>query len=284
MCEKYSYCYGDTGISIQDVQAVELEMLIEFDRICRNNNIPYQLFAGTLLGAIRHHGFIPWDDDIDVAMKRNDYERFLSCCPKDLDKKYFLQNCFTDPTSVVQFSKLRKNGTIYENEIDNLPTSHTGIWIDIFPLDNVKPESLATKWQRFEIQLLYAISTASVKARIASSPKLWKRIVKRFLSKLLIFIPKRVIDSNLLKIYKRYDNENTGLISFLTQGAIKKHFEQVLQDSNTFYDIVEIEFCGHKFLGPRNYDKILRQHYGDYMQLPPIEQRRPQHGITRVKL
>lgn len=282
--EDYIYFYGDTGISIKDVQKVELEILLEFDRICRKNNIPYQLFAGTLLGAIRHKAFIPWDDDIDVVLKRKDFEQFLLCCQKDLKDNFFLQTCFTDPTSVVQFAKIRKNGTVYENDVDNLPTSHTGIWIDIFPLDNVKPESIATKWQRFEIQLLYAIVTASVESRINASPKLWKRVVRRFFSKILYVIPKSQIDKCLLRIYKRYDEEDTGLISFLTLGAEKQHFNQVLQDSKKFSDVIEIDFCGHKFFGPKHYDEILRHHYGDYMKLPPKEKRVPQHGVTRVRI
>ena len=95
------------GVSIKEVQAVKLEILIEFDRIVENS-IPYQLFAGTLLGAIRHKGFIPWDDDIDVCLLRKDYERFLHVSKNDLNDSYYLQTCFSDPASIVQFAKIRK--------------------------------------------------------------------------------------------------------------------------------------------------------------------------------
>ena len=284
MCEKYDYYYGNTGISIQDVQAVELEMLIELDRICRNNNISYQLCSGTLLGAIRHKGFIPWDDDIDIAMKRKDYERFLEVCKNDLSKKYFLQTCFTDLTSVIQFAKLRKNGTRYENYVDNLPTSHTGIWIDIFPLDNVKEESLASKWQRFEIQFLYAMCTASVENRIKVSRKLWKRVARRVFSWMLYFIPKKTIDEKLYSIYKRYDSEETGYVTIIAFSGTKKSWYRNLQTSKDFDNLIEVEFCGHLFYAPYDYDKVLTRLYGNYLQLPPKEERKPNHGVTIVQI
>ena len=128
------------------------------------------------------------------------------------------------------------------------------------------------------------MATASVESRINVSPKLWKRIARRFFSKILYVIPKTTIDKYLLKIYKRYNDKDTGFISFLTQGGIKKHFEQVFQDSEKFNEIIEMDFCGHKFLGPYNYDEILRNHYGDYMKLPPKQERVPHHGVTVVKV
>ena len=284
MDSNYEYYYGDTGISIRDVQAVELEMLSVFDSICRKHSIPYQLFGGTLLGAVRHRGFIPWDDDIDVAMKRKDYEFFLTVCEKELGDAYFLQTCFSDPKSVIQFAKIRKNNTKYENSVDNLAASHTGIWIDIFPLDNVKRESISTKWQRFQIQFLYAMSTASVPNRIRVSPKRWKRIVRKVLSKGLKIISKSQVDKKLLKVFKRYEKKETGLISHLTMGGTKSVYERYMQQSEEFDDLLELEFCGHQFWAPRNYDEILKNIYGDYMTLPPEEERRPMHGVAVVEL
>ena len=284
MKNEYSYFYGDTGISIQDVQEVELEMLIEFDRICRLHGLPYQLFAGTLLGAVRHKAFIPWDDDIDVAMRRCDYDKFIEYCQKDLGQEYFLQTCFSDPTSIIQFAKIRKNGTRYENEVDNLPTSNTGIWIDIFPLDNVKEESLAAKIQRFQIQLLYAITTSSVKTRVSISPKRWKRIARKGFSIMLKIVPKKDIDKSLLKVFTRYNREDTKFISHLTMGGRKKEYHGYMQKASDFISLKEFEFCGHEFLGPCNYDEVLRNIYGNYMELPPVEKRIPMHGVTVVKI
>ena len=108
--------YRNLDYDVEDVQRVQLEILLEVDRICMKNEIPYQLFAGTLLGSIRHKGFIPWDDDIDVCMLRNDYERFLECCQSDLSDGFFLQYWRTDRKSILQFAKVRKNNTIFTNK------------------------------------------------------------------------------------------------------------------------------------------------------------------------
>ena len=102
---------------LRRLQQTEFEILKEFDRICKKHNIQYFLDSGTALGAARHKGFIPWDDDIDVGMLRSDYEHFLEICPKELEQKYFLQTIETDPGCPCLFAKIRKNGTIYqENE------------------------------------------------------------------------------------------------------------------------------------------------------------------------
>src|SRR5699024_6110897 len=117
-------------------QMIQLEILKEFDRFCKEHNIKYQLYAGTLLGAIRHKGFIPWDDDIDIAMTRDQYERFLEKYINN--ERYFLQNFQTDYNYFRQFSRLRKNNTVFRQEQYSNLDIHHGIFIDIFPLDNVE--------------------------------------------------------------------------------------------------------------------------------------------------
>ena len=122
--------------ALQEHQAVLLELLRELDRVCTAHDIPYVLFAGTALGAARHRGFIPWDDDLDVALLRPDYERLLALDDGCWGEKYFLQREFS-PHWPLHFSKLRKNGTTcLEKYRPKDERSHRGIYIDVFPLDN----------------------------------------------------------------------------------------------------------------------------------------------------
>lgn len=120
---------------LRKLQLCELEILKEFVRICEKFSLRYYLTGGTLLGAVRHQGFIPWDDDIDVAMPREDYDRFAQIAPRELDPQYFYQSPDTDPYYFLSYNKVRKNGTkIYEERFENAGF-HKGIFIDIFPLD-----------------------------------------------------------------------------------------------------------------------------------------------------
>lgn len=281
--DNYEYFYDGTNISIKDVQDVELEILIEFDRICRKMNIPYQLCAGTLLGAVRHKGFIPWDDDVDVCMRRCDYDRFLQCCPQELNDKYFLQTCFTDPTCVVQFAKIRKNGTAYENALDASAKYHTGIWIDIFPMDNVNPNSLAGKYQRLQVMFYYAFVTSSIRERVTHCKGLHKRLIRSTFYNILKIVPKARIDKKLDEVYRKFNNEDTEYLGIFTNGVGKNYWIDI-QPSDGFYDLIELDFCGRKFMAPKNYDEILKNAYGDYMSYPPIEDRCPSHGITNIKI
>ena len=179
------------GVSIKEVQAVELEILIEFDRICKKNSIPYQLFAGTLLGAIRHKGFIPWDDDIDVCLLRKDYERFLHVSKNDLNDSYYLQTCFSDPASIVQFAKIRKKGTVFRNLSDLDNTYETGIYIDVFPLDNVYPERFLGRLQPWLFAFWYACTTSSVKKRVERSKNIIVKLARKMIYQLLKVYPKQ---------------------------------------------------------------------------------------------
>ena len=142
--------------TLQEHQEVLLELLAEFDRVCRKNDIKYILFAGSALGAIRHHGFIPWDDDLDVALLREDYDKLMKLDSSEWNTAYYMQ-CEYSEHWPLYFSKLRKNNTTClekyhpkDNEI------HQGIYIDIFPIDNASDNPLIRKVQFYASKIVQA--------------------------------------------------------------------------------------------------------------------------------
>lgn len=160
-----------TQEQLRKLQLTELELLVEFDRICRKNNIVYILGYGTMLGAVRHKGFIPWDDDVDVFLMRDEYERFCDACEKDLDKeKFFLQNWETDKNFNSGYAKLRRNNTHYVRVGQEKMKYHNGIYIDIMVFDKIiDNEKERNKFKRRCIiyrKLLYSTAGAMCEKNI----------------------------------------------------------------------------------------------------------------------
>ena len=130
------------GKEFRTLQMIQFQMLIEFDRVCRKNNIHYSIDGGTLLGAVRHKGFIPWDDDIDIAMLREDYEKLKTVVNEFDPEICFFQDHETDPAYRWGYGKLRRTGTVFIRAGQEHINCKTGVFIDIFPLDDV-PKSVA---------------------------------------------------------------------------------------------------------------------------------------------
>lgn len=120
--------------SLRDLQMCELEILKDIKAVCEKHEIKYYLSAGTLLGAVRHTGFIPWDDDVDIEIPYSDYLRFLEVAPTELGEKYFVQNSDTDPYSQFAYTQIRKNNTTMMREWEKTMPNHHGVWVDVFPL------------------------------------------------------------------------------------------------------------------------------------------------------
>ena len=148
---------------LKEVQQKELQILLEVDRICKRNGLTYYLIGGSALGAVRHGGFIPWDDDIDIAMPRDDYRKFLKLCSRELPAEYFLQTYTSQPDFPYPFAKVNLNNTTFiENRLHKLNIHH-GIFIDVFPLDGVPHRKM---WQALEAKLVKFLRWAIIIRRL----------------------------------------------------------------------------------------------------------------------
>ena len=141
-----------TNKELKKLQKIELELLIEFDRICNKHNLKYVLVGGTLIGAIRHKGFIPWDDDIDISMPRNDYNKFIEIQKKELNhNKYYFQSMETNKNFGLPFGKLRRKDSIYCESTCPIARNEQGIWIDIFPIDKISDNKILAFLDFFKV-------------------------------------------------------------------------------------------------------------------------------------
>ena len=238
-------------------QAVLVELLLALDGICKKHDIPYQLFAGSALGAIRHGGIIPWDDDLDVAMLRSDYERFLEVAKTELDsEKYYSQSEFSEHWPMF-FSKIRKNNTtcleMYHPRSEEF---HQGIYIDIFPIDNARKTKLGRGLQFLASKIVLA---KSLDKRGYSTNSMIK--------KLFMFGCKLLPMSPFLHFTKAKGlGDSTALVhSFFAATSKYKHG---VYPREWFTETIPVVFEGREFPISAHHDALLTRLYGDYMTLP----------------
>lgn len=248
---------------LRRLQLTQLELLIEFDRICRKHQISYILDGGTLLGAVRHKGFIPWDDDIDVSMLRSDYERFCAVCIQELDqKRFFWQTHETDPEYRWAYGKLLYKGTVFVRLHQEHLKMKQFIFIDVFPFDGVPDNPFLRKIHACSCTVLQKACWSVVGQYHASN------LFMRGLYYLISHISIERIHACFRYLQHKCNEQNHQWIRILGYDDIKRL-------SKSFYiDLREIVFEGHLFLAPRDADGWLRSVYGDdYMELPLKEKR-----------
>lgn len=259
------------------VRLIQIELLDELDRIAKKHQIKYQLFAGTLLGAVRHKGYIPWDDDIDIVMLREDYERFISVCEKDLGANFFLQtpNIKGSPYA---FTKLRKNNTLFvEKEVEAVDIHH-GIFIDVFPMDNVFIERKYSRPFQRKLNFLMTVRAAKIlKNKRRGIKGLYISLINLFFRKPLQFYNLK-IDA----VSQKFKHIDTDYVAHLNCIRLGKDYGGWHYRRDDFDNIHLFEFEGKLYPGPKRFHDLLTLEYGDYMTPPPIEKQKPHHGINKV--
>lgn len=264
--------------TIRKLQLVQLEILKDVARFCDEENLTYYLFGGTLIGAIRHQGFIPWDDDVDIAMYRDDYETFIKSFPKKKHDKYYIQNNHTDKDYSRFITKVRLNGTKQvERNLSDIPMHH-GIYIDIFPLDHVpKTDGVCLKMRGTFIRILGALSGLRVGKRDRSSKR--RDTLKQILRFVVMIFPRSAINNSFDYICSM---SNKIVCDYTTCFASGYGWKKQLVKNETYANGQKVEFEGQKFNIPSNYEYLLTKVYGDYMKLPPVEKRTSGHVLDII--
>lgn len=254
-------------IDLSELRAIQLDIMAEVDEFCKKNGIRYSLCGGTLLGAVRHKGYIPWDDDIDLMMPREDYDRFAR---EFCSERSVLQDLRKDPNVIeICLKVFRRNTMMTDTQFGR---NLWGIYIDIFPIDGA-PESFLEHCNHILMLRKRLPRVCPFYKTVAKNKSLWfaKYIIKR------IAFP---FYGNVLEIKKEIEtvahfvpfetSPNAGVIlgSYGVREVVKK---------SVFDSYIELPFEGKQFPAIKDFDTYLRAIYGDYMKLPPVEQRISHH-------
>ncbi len=249
----------------------ELEIFKEFKNICTKYNLKYYLSGGTLLGAVRHKGFIPWDDDIDVSMPYSDYKIFLEVAPKELNEMFFLQTAESESGFCAPFAKIRLNNTTFlDSQFAKRHINH-GIWIDILPLIYTKNTAVKRKKQIIRFCKAIQMDDLIASNQTAIESEYGRKTIKylKILHKCLPFRIRKIIG---IRLIKAVCSSKPADYCFEV-GGIGHLFP-----SRIFGEPVSVQFEDDFCSAPSNFDEYLTIVFGDYMQLPPEDQRTGLHA------
>lgn len=260
------------AIGIEEVKKIQKEILDEVVAFCDNNNIRYFLAYGTLLGAIRHKGYIPWDDDIDIHMPRPDYEKFIALYNKQKDSKYEVVTHEENRKYHVPFAKIFRKGTLVKEFF--YKQSVFGVYVDIFPLDGIK-----SKWQAYICG--QCIRCMYIKTMIFCERQTFARKARLAVTKLILLpFSSHFILKNMRRIATRHEYDKCNKVcSFGSRTAMREILPREVFDEHT-----NVTFEGSNYRAPKGYDRYLTSKYGNYMQLPPEEKRVSTHDSQAYKL
>ncbi len=261
------------------LQLLQLKIALEVKRICDKYSIPYFLDCGSLLGTVRHQGFIPWDDDMDMGFLRENYDLFIEAAKQDLNEEFCLQTWETDADFPQPYAKICLKNTVYQEKKGSVQLGkYNGIFIDIFPYDNIADNKCARKLNGIMRKII------SHTLMIKCGYKVWEGESRLKLIKFLPFIcisrftTKDVLKKYFNKLARMYQNVMTEEVG-IEDGGITLHWHI---KRNVLEELMEGQFEGKTFTIPVDYDVYLKQVYGNYMELPPEDKRWIGHAIEHL--
>lgn len=263
--------------TVRELQLIQIEIIKLFVSICEKERLTYYMSAGTMLGAVRHKGYIPWDDDADFMMPREDYEKFLQVAPKYMHGYYSIEHFYQNN----QFSNCTARITTSEKKLyitSGIKPHTENVWIDILPLDgmpNKKICRLIHKGRLLFARAMFRFSSFDELTQVNKNRPWYEKILiefaKRFPIQKILSYPKRW--KAMDKALKKYSPKTSVLwVCFFGGYKFKEMFPKTVFGKGTLYD-----FEGMKLRGVDDYDTYLKGIYGDYMQLPPEKKRVPSH-------
>lgn len=252
------------------IWVVLLDLMMVFDDVCKKHNLTYFLEAGSLLGAIRHKGFIPWDDDVDVLMPRKDYQKFLELS-NEFSAPYFLQTPYTDTGYFYSFAKIRNSNTTGLTQMFAYQNFNNGMWLSVFPIDNW--DEVGGEERYAKIKSLNMDNSTFMRM---SNPNLSEKDRERVKN----YCGRDPFDTikELDRIAQECNDRPTKYVTVGSTAVIS--YSRKLWYAEDFSSAVDWDFEDYKFPIPVGYDRFLKIMYGDYMKLPPVEQRGLHHGDT----
>lgn len=258
-----------------------LSALLEVDRICRAHGIRYFITGGTMLGAVRHKGFIPWDDDLDVAMRRDEYEKFLAAARSDLSARFFLQTNRTDAQYALPFCKLRVNGTRFINAGELPQDIHHGAFIDVFPMDAAPAGKLARlvhdKTVYFMKMALLARSRFDPRGTVGGAKQLVFKVLRVLVKPFALATLSRWTE----RAMRAWEGKPT---EWVVNHCGTYGYRREAVPAAFLEAFVELPFEGHAVFTLKDWDAYLTQIYGDYMQPPPEGKRSTGHEPVELEL
>ncbi|MBO6145661.1 MAG: LicD family protein [Bacilli bacterium] len=257
-------------ISIKEQQLLLIEMLDYITKICDKNNINYSLIGGSLIGAIRHKGMIPWDDDIDIILMPNEYEKLIDILKKKNDKYYLLESNNQDYS--YPFSKLIDRRTFLIEEGQEVIENY-GVYLDIFKYKYVSNNKIIRYIQYKTIVLVKMLIGSSAQNR--DKIKKEKNIIKRLRN----FIAHIIGNNNLIKIYENMYRNNIKKTNYILSNWPAYGFKKEIQLTDNMKLYKKVKFENIESMISSNYDEILKTTFGDYMKLPPKEKRKSHHKM-----
>ena len=261
--EEEQICGFTVTRALKKIWAIEIDLLQQIDRVCKKHGLRYYLMFGSLLGAVRHHGFIPWDDDMDIVMPREDYERFIRL-GHEFNEPYFLQVPCEDHDYFYSFSRLRNSRTTCSPEVFKYANFNHGIYVDVFPLD--KWDLNNGKTYHDKIKELNIENSTYMRM---GNPELSENDRERVRH----YSGANPVDTmrEINQYAQMYFGEQTNYVATIVLSIYS--YEKNVFDIDDFSSSIPFAFCGFSFPVPIGYDRILTRIYNHYDQLPPMEKR-----------
>lgn len=272
------------GLTLEEIQYESFKILLKIDDICKELGLTYFLAYGTLLGAIRHKGFIPWDDDIDIMMYRNDYETLIQYFDEHKERLYPYtyrnrKNCVNCLFGITRITDITYQ---YSENNRNAKPIDLGTFVDVYILDNYGNSENDAKFINKKIRKWNYIWSAYCNGQSSSLKKTLVKYPLHIFLKVLFFDEFRfagIVETAIENIVSKYTSDMDFYIGSVTWDA----YGGTPYDKKLFAEVSFCEFEGYKLMIPKHYHEILKQGYGDYMELPPLDMRNPHHDYTICK-